>query len=61
VLPILTCYAVGVAGSSVLPASLGTLMTLGMLVAIIPGSSFSGVVGGQVVHKLFFVAAGFFV
>jgi uncharacterized membrane protein YbhN (UPF0104 family) len=32
-----------------------------MLAAIIPGATFPGLVGGQVVHKLFFVAAGAFV
>jgi uncharacterized membrane protein YbhN (UPF0104 family) len=48
----------------VLPANLGTLVMLVMLVmlvAIIPGATFPGLVGGQVVHKLFFVVAGAFV
>jgi hypothetical protein len=57
-LPIITAYAVAVAGNDVLPASLGTLVMLVMLAAIIPGATFPGLVGGQVVHKLFFVAAG---
>jgi len=60
-LPILTAYAVAVAGNDVLPASLGTLVMLVMLTAIVPGSTFPGLVGGQVVHKLFFVVAGAFV
>ncbi len=60
-LPILTAYAVAVAGNDILPASLGTLVMLVMLTAIIPGSTFPGLVGAQVVHKLFFVAAGAFV
>jgi len=60
-LPIITAYAVAVAGNDVLPASLGTLVMLVMLAAIIPGATFPGLVGGQVVHKLFFVAAGTFV
>ena len=60
-LPIITAYAVAVAGNDVLPASLGTLVMLVMLAAIIPGATFPGLVGGQVVHKLFFVAAGAFV
>ena len=60
-LPVLTAYAVAVAGNDVLPASLGTLVMLVMLLAIVPGSTFPGLVGGQVVHKLFFVAAGVFV
>jgi uncharacterized membrane protein YbhN (UPF0104 family) len=60
-LPILTCYAVAVAGNDVLPASLGTLVMLVMLLAVIPEATFPGLVGGQVVHKLFFVVAGAFV
>ena len=60
-LPIITAYAVAVAGNDVLPASLGTLVMLVMLTAIIPGATFPGLVGAQVVHKLFFVAAGAFV
>jgi uncharacterized membrane protein YbhN (UPF0104 family) len=60
-LPIVTAYAVAVAGNDVLPANLGTLVMLVMLAAIIPGATFPGLVGGQVVHKLFFVAAGAFV
>jgi uncharacterized membrane protein YbhN (UPF0104 family) len=60
-LPIITAYAVAIAGNDVLPASLGTLVMLVMLAAIIPGATFPGLVGGQVVHKLFFVAAGAFV
>jgi uncharacterized membrane protein YbhN (UPF0104 family) len=57
-LPILTAYAVAVAGNDVLPANLGTLVMLVMLATLIPGATFPGLVGGQVVHKLFFVAAG---
>jgi uncharacterized membrane protein YbhN (UPF0104 family) len=60
-MPVLTCYAVAVAGNDVLPASLGTLVMLVMLLAVIPGSTFPGLVGGQVVHKLFFAVAGAFV
>ena len=60
-LPIITAYAVAVAGNDVLPANLGTFVMLVMLAAIIPGATFPGLVGGQVVHKLFFVAAGAFV
>jgi uncharacterized membrane protein YbhN (UPF0104 family) len=60
-LPIIAAYAVAVAGNDVLPANLGTLVMLVMLAAIIPGATFPGLVGGQVVHKLFFVAAGTFV
>jgi phosphatidylinositol alpha-mannosyltransferase len=60
-LPIVTAYAVAVAGNDVLPASLGTIVMLVMLATIIPGATFPGLVGAQVVHKLFFVAAGAFV
>ena len=60
-LPIITAYAVAVAGNDVLPASLGTLVMLVMLTAVIPDATFPGLVGGQVVHKLFFMAAGAFV
>jgi phosphatidylinositol alpha-mannosyltransferase len=60
-LPILTAYAVAVAGNDVLPASLGTLVMLVMLASLIPGATFPGLIGGQVVHKLFFVVAGAFV
>jgi uncharacterized membrane protein YbhN (UPF0104 family) len=60
-LPIVTAYAVAVAGNDVLPASLGTIVMLVMLTALIPGATFPGLVGAQVVHKLFFVAAGAFV
>ena len=60
-LPILAAYAVAVAGNDILPASLGTLVMLVMMTAIIPEATFPGLVGGQVVHKLFFVAAGAFV
>jgi uncharacterized membrane protein YbhN (UPF0104 family) len=60
-LPIIAAYAVAIAGNDVLPANLGTLVMLVMLAAIIPGATFPGLVGGQVVHKLFYAAAGAFV
>jgi uncharacterized membrane protein YbhN (UPF0104 family) len=58
ILPVLTCYAVAVAGNDILPASLGTLIMLAMYRAIIHGATFPGLVGGEVVHKLFYVVAG---
>lgn len=57
-MPVLTCYAVGVAGNDVLPAHLGTLLMLVMLLAVVPGSTFAGLVGGQFAHKLPFTVAG---
>jgi hypothetical protein len=46
-LPIVTTYAVAVAGNDVLQASLGTVVMLVMLAAIIPGATFPGLVGAQ--------------
>jgi uncharacterized membrane protein YbhN (UPF0104 family) len=61
VMPVVTCYAVGVAGNEVLPAHLGTLLMLVMLLAVVRGSTFAGLIGGQVAHKLPFTAAGLLV
>lgn len=55
---ILAAYAAGVALNGFLPANIGTLATLLMFVAIIPGSTFPGVLGGMVVQKIFFTVAG---
>ena len=60
-LQILGAYAAGVALNGFLPANLGTVVSLLMYVAIIPGSNLPGVLGGMVVHKIFFSAAGAFV
>lgn len=60
-LQILAAYAAGVALNGFLPANLGTVVMLLMFVAIIPGATFPGVLGGMVVHKLFFSLAGVFV
>ena len=59
--PILTAYAVGVAFNGFLPASLGTLITLMMFVAIIPTGTFSGSIAAYLVQKIFFTIAGTFV
>jgi uncharacterized membrane protein YbhN (UPF0104 family) len=59
--PIVTAYAVGVAMNGFLPASLGTLVTLIMFVAIIPSATFSGSVAAYLVQKIFFTIAGTFV
>src|SRR5690242_3489733 len=58
---ILAAYATGVALNGFLPANIGTFVMLLMFVAIIPGSTFPGVVGGMVVQKIFFTVAGAFV
>ena len=59
--PIVTTYAVGVAGNCFLPANLGTLITLVMFVAIIPSCTFGGAVAAYLVQKIFFTIAGTFV
>jgi uncharacterized membrane protein YbhN (UPF0104 family) len=60
-LQVLAAYAAGVALNGFLPANIGTFVMLLMFVAMIPGAGFAGVVGGMVVQKIFFVAAGAFV
>jgi uncharacterized membrane protein YbhN (UPF0104 family) len=57
----LAAYATGVALNGFLPANIGTFVMLLMFVAIIPGASFAGVLGGMVVQKIFFTVAGAFV
>jgi uncharacterized membrane protein YbhN (UPF0104 family) len=59
--PIITAYAVGVAFNGFLPASLGTLITLMMFIAIIPSGTFSGSIAAYLVQKIFFTIAGTFV
>ena len=44
-----------------LPASMGTLITLLMFVAIIPSGTFSGSIAAYLVQKIFFTLAGTFV
>jgi uncharacterized membrane protein YbhN (UPF0104 family) len=58
---VLAAYATGVALNGFLPANIGTLVMLLMFIAIIPGASFAGVLGGMVVQKIFFTVAGAFV
>src|SRR3954451_8199981 len=55
---ILACYATAVALNGILPANLGTLVSLIMFVAVIAGATFAGVLGGYVVQKIFFTLAG---
>jgi uncharacterized membrane protein YbhN (UPF0104 family) len=55
---VLAAYAAGVALNGFLPANIGTLVMLLMFVAIIPRATFSGVLGGMVVQKIFFTVMG---
>ena len=57
-LQVLAAYAAGVALNGFLPANLGTFVMLLMFVAMIPGASFAGVLGGMVVQKIFFTVVG---
>lgn len=54
-------YAAGVAMNGFLPANIGTFVMLLMFVALIPSATFSAVLGGMVVQKIFFTVAGTFV
>jgi uncharacterized membrane protein YbhN (UPF0104 family) len=56
--PIITAYAVGVSMNNFLPANIGTLVTLLMFVAIIPGSTFPGIFAAYMVNKIFFTIVG---
>jgi uncharacterized membrane protein YbhN (UPF0104 family) len=58
---VLATYATGVALNGFLPANIGTVVMLLMYVAIIPGATLAGVLGGMVVQKIFFTLAGAFV
>ena len=56
--PIITAYAVGVSMNNFLPANIGTFVTLLMFVAIIPGSTFPGILAAYLVNKIFFTIVG---
>jgi len=55
---ILAAYATNVALNGVLPANMGTLVMLVMFLAIVPGSTFPGILAGYLVHKIFFTVVG---
>jgi uncharacterized membrane protein YbhN (UPF0104 family) len=55
---VLTCYAVGVSLNNFVPANLGTFVTLLMFTAVISGATFSGVIGGYIVQKIFYLVIG---
>jgi len=57
-LPVLACYATGIAPDCFLPASAGTLVTILMLVATIDAARPAGVVAAAAVEKLFYAAIG---
>ena len=57
-MPVLAAYAVGVALNNVLPANLGTAVTLVMFTAVVAGASFAGVIAGYVVQKIFYLVVG---
>ena len=59
--PIITAYAVGVSMNNFLPANIGTFVTLLMFLAIIPGSTFPGILAAYMVNKIFFTVVGGFV
>jgi uncharacterized membrane protein YbhN (UPF0104 family) len=60
-LAVLASYAVGVALNNVVPANLGTFVTLVMFVAIVSGATFPGILAGYVVQKLFYLVVGSFI
>jgi uncharacterized membrane protein YbhN (UPF0104 family) len=60
-MPVLASYAVGVALNNVVPANLGTFVTLIMFVAIVASATFPGILAGYVVQKLFYLVVGSFI
>jgi uncharacterized membrane protein YbhN (UPF0104 family) len=55
---VLACYAAGVALNNVVPANLGTFVTLLMFVAVVSGSTFPGILAGYAVQKIFYLVVG---
>jgi uncharacterized membrane protein YbhN (UPF0104 family) len=60
-MPVLAAYATGVALNNVVPANLGTFVSLLMYVAVVRGATFPGVLAGYVVQKIFYVIIGSFI
>jgi uncharacterized membrane protein YbhN (UPF0104 family) len=56
--PVLAAYAVSVALNNVVPANLGTLVLLIMLLQIVPGSTFPGIFTAYLVQKIFYTVVG---
>jgi uncharacterized membrane protein YbhN (UPF0104 family) len=59
-LPVLAAYAASVALNNILPANLGTLVFFFMLLTIIAGVTFAGILGGYAVEKIFYTIVGAF-
>jgi uncharacterized membrane protein YbhN (UPF0104 family) len=59
-LPVLASYAASVALNNILPANLGTLVFFFMLLTIIAGVTFAGILGGYAVEKIFYTTVGAF-
>jgi uncharacterized membrane protein YbhN (UPF0104 family) len=55
---VLACYATGVALNNVVPANLGTFVTLLMFVAVVRGATFPGILAGYAVQKIFYLVVG---
>ena len=55
---VLACYATGVALNNVVPANLGTFVTLLMFVAVVSGATFPGILAGYAVQKIFYLVVG---
>ena len=55
---VLACYAAGVALNNVVPANLGTFVTLLMFVAVVQGATFPGILAGYAVQKIFYLVIG---
>ena len=55
---VLAAYAAGVALNNVVPANMGTFVTLIMYVAIVRGSTFPGILAGYMVQKIFYLIVG---
>jgi uncharacterized membrane protein YbhN (UPF0104 family) len=58
---VLACYATGVALNNVVPANLGTFVTLLMFVAVVAGSTFPGILAAYAVQKIFYLIVGTFI
>lgn len=58
--PVIAAYSVGVAMNGLLPANIGTYVTLAIYVAIIPSCTIAGALAAFLVQKIFFTLAGTF-
>jgi uncharacterized membrane protein YbhN (UPF0104 family) len=58
---VLAAFAAGTSMNNFLPANIGTFAMLLMFTAMIAGATFTAVLGGMVVQKIFFTVVGTFV